>query len=56
MSPDAGSRCLMRDVGEALVIVALAVCTACSTGSDPTSGGLTLTREDGSIVEFGDVS
>jgi hypothetical protein len=39
-------------VGGALVICALAVCTACSTGSDPTSGGLTVTREDGSIVGF----
>ena len=39
-------------VGGALIICALAVCTACSTGSDSTSGGLTVTREDGSTVEF----
>ena len=39
-------------VGGALIICALAVCAACSTGSDSTSGGLTVTREDGSIVEF----
>jgi len=39
-------------VGGALIICALAVCTACSTGSDLTSGGLTVTREDGSTVEF----
>jgi hypothetical protein len=35
-----------------LIICVLAVCTACSTGSDSTSGGLTVAREDGSIVEF----
>ena len=39
-------------VGGALIICALAVCTACSTGNDSTSEGLTVTREDGSIVEF----
>jgi hypothetical protein len=38
--------------GGALVICALAVFAACSTGSDSISGGLTVTREDGSIVEF----
>jgi hypothetical protein len=35
-----------------LIIGALALCTACSTGSDSPSGGLTVTREDGSTVEF----
>ena len=36
----------------AMIISALAVCAACSTERDATSGGLTVTREDGSIVEF----
>jgi hypothetical protein len=35
-----------------LIICALAVCTACTTGSDSASEGLTVTREDGSTVEF----
>ncbi len=36
----------------ALIVCALVFCTACSTGSDSTSGGLTVTREDGSTVDF----
>ena len=47
----ATQRPLRRLVG-GLLVCALAVGTGCSTGGDSSPGGLTVTREDGSTVDF----